>query len=401
MPYIKRSINKITIFLLIILLLFTTSCGSPSPQKQETSPIKIGLLVPYTGVFASLGQNITRGIELYLDQVGWQAGGRKIILIKEDTEMNGQVGLQKARRLVESEKIDILTGIVSSTVAYALRDYIVEKKIPLILANAGATGLTREKGSKYIFRVSFANGQFEYPMGIYTYDQLNFQKIVVLAPDYAAGHEKAQGFIDGFTSKGGKIIQKIYPKLGTTDYGPYLTQITKEADAVWAFFSGSDAIRFVQQYTEYGLKEKLPLLSSGDMVDESFLAFQGDTAIGVISALHYSTALNTPENKQFVQNYQAKYQEEPNMFAEQGYVAARVIVEALSSVKTRNLATNKLLSAIKKVEFVAPRGPFKFDYQTQNVIFTTYIRKTEKINGKLVNTVLETIPNVADRINKK
>jgi len=151
-----------------------------------------------------------------------------------------------------------MTGIVSSSVAYALRDYIVENKIPLIWANAGAADLTRENGSKYIFRVSFANGQFEYPMGIYTYNELNFRKIVVLASDYAAGHEKAQGFMDGFKSQGGEIVQEIYPPLGTTDYSSYLTQITRDADAVWAFFSGSDAINFVQQYAEYGLKEKMP-----------------------------------------------------------------------------------------------------------------------------------------------
>lgn len=399
MRNVKRR-NLLTASILILAILLTAvsaaGCSGGKTGRPEKSPVKIGLLVPYTGVFASCGQDITRGFELYLDEAGWKAAGREIKLFKEDTEMNGQVGLQKARRLVESEKVDILTGIVSSTVAYALRDYVVGNKIPLVIANAGATGLTREKASQYIFRVSFSNGQYEYPLGSYAYDRLKIRKVVVMAPDYAAGHEKADGFMDGFRAAGGEIIQEIYPKLGTTDFSPYLVQV-KNADAVWAHFSGTDSIRFVKQYEEYGLKGKMPLLGSGDLLDESSLPSQGDAAVGVITALHYSAALETPENKKFVRDYTAKYREEPNMFAEQGYVAARVMAEALEASGGDTSDTGKLLSCIRKAQFTAPRGPFKFDPATQNVIFNTYIRRTEKKDGKLVNTVIETIPDVADR----
>lgn len=394
----RKRLFKAGILILILLftLVSTTGCGSQTATDSQKEPVKVGLLVPYTGVFASCGQDITRGMELYLDEVGWQAAGKEIKLIREDTEMNGQVGLQKARRLVESERVDILTGVVSSTVAYAIRDYVVGNKTPFIISNAGATGLTREKGSRYIFRVSFANGQYEYPLGTYAYDKLKIRKAVVMAPDYAAGHEKADGFMDGFRAAGGEVVQEIYPKLGTTDFGPYLAQL-KDADAVWAHFSGSDSIRFVKQYAEYGLKAKMPLLGSGDLLDESSLPSQGDAAVGVLTALHYSAVLNTPENKKFVNSYRAKYGEDPNMFAEQGYVAAIVIVEALEACRGDVKDTEKLLDCIRKVEFNAPRGPFRFEQATQNVVFNTYIRRTEKRDGLLVNTVIETIPDVADR----
>ncbi|MFZ5644239.1 MAG: ABC transporter substrate-binding protein [Bacillota bacterium] len=234
-----RRVNKGGVFraiAIVLMILFTAAhiagCDSKF-QQSEKGPVKVGLLVPYTGVFASCGQDITRGAELYLDEVSWKAAGRPIVLIKEDTEMNGQVGLQKTRRLVESEKVDILTGVVSSTVAYAIRDYVVVNKVPFIIANAGAVGLTRDKSSQYIFRVSFANGQYEYPLGYYAYHNLKIRKVVVMAPDYAAGHEKADGFMDGFRASGGEVIQEIYPKLGTTDFGPYLAQV-KSTDAVWA-----------------------------------------------------------------------------------------------------------------------------------------------------------------------
>ena len=382
------------VFLSIILIFSGIGCGS-QVEKTSQDPIKVGLLVPYTGVFTSNGVDITRGVELYLNEVGGKAGGRDIKLIKEDSEMNGQVGLQKTRRMVESEEIDVLTGVVSSTVAYAIRDYVVENKLPFVITNAGACELTRDKASEYIFRVSFSNGQYEYPMGKYVYNKLKARKIVVMAPDYAAGHEKADGFMAGFKAEGGQVVQEVYPKLGTTDYGPYLTQI-KDADAVWVHFSAADSIKFVKQYEEYGLKKKLPLLSSGDLVDESSLLGQGDSAIGIISALHYSAALTNPENQKFVKDYTAKYGEGPNMFAEQGYVTAKVIVKGIEGTGGKVTDTKQLLDSIRKVQFDAPRGPFKFDLQTQNVIFNTYIRKTEKINGKLVNTVIETIPDVSD-----
>ncbi|MGI6605423.1 MAG: ABC transporter substrate-binding protein [bacterium] len=394
----RRKIYRLGILGVVLLMLVSAvaGCGPRETPGKALSPIKVGLLVPYTGVFASNGIDITRGLELYLDEVGWKAGGRDLELIKEDTEMNGQVGLQKARRLVENEKVDILTGIVSSTVAYALRDYVVSNKVPLVLANAGATDLTRERRDKYIFRVSFANGQFEYPMGKYVYDKLGYRRLVVMAPDYAAGREKADGFMAGFKEAGGEVIQEIYPKLGTTDYGPYLAQVNLDTDGVWAHFSAADSIRFVNQYAEYGLKEKLPLLTSGDCVDESSLPSQGDTALGIISALHYSVVLDTPENRKFVANYQNKYGVEPNMFAEQGYVAGHVIVAALDATGGDVSDDEKLLTAIRQVEFTAPRGPFRFHPITQNVIFNTYIRCVEKKDGKLVNTVLETIPDIAD-----
>lgn len=396
---------RLGIVILIILLSLTgIGCSTQPGQSGNVSsnsgqvnkePVKIGLLVPYTGVFTSNGVDITRGAELYFDEIGWKAGGRDIKLIKEDSEMNGQVSLQKTRRLVESEKIDILTGVVSSTVAYAIRDYVVGNKLPFIISNAGARDLTRGDASEYIFRVSFANGQYEYPFSKYMFNELNIRKVVVMAPDYAAGREKAEGFMIGFKEAGGQILQEIYPPLGTTDYGPYLTQV-KDADAVFVHFSAADSIKFVKQYEEYGLKKKLPLYSAGDLVDESSLPGQGDSALGIISALHYSAALTTPENQKFVKNYTAKYGDSPNMFAEQGYVSAQVIAKALEATGGNTADKPKLLEAIRKVQFEAPRGPFKFDQKTQNVIFDTHIRKVEKVNGKLVNTVIKSIPNISD-----
>ncbi len=404
----KRFITLGIIGLAFLVLLAFAGCGNqqnaennnPAPsndnQPAEKPALKIGVPLPFTGVNTSLGNNIFRGMEMYFEEQGNKIEGREVQLIKEDTQLKPDVGLQKVRKLVESDQVDLLSGIVSSAVAYAVRDYVDVQKVPLIIACAGAYDLTRSKGSPYIFRTSMASGQYEYPMGPYAVNKLGYKKIVVIAADYAAGHEKMGEFEATLKEAGGTVVQKIWPKLGTNDFGPYLSQINKKADAVFAFFSGSDAIAFVKQYKEFGLKDKIPLIGSGDIVDEAFLKNEGVAALGIITSLQYSPALDTPENKDFVARFKAKYDEVPNVWAEQGYVAAKVIGEALKATKGDTADKEKLLAAIQAVQFEAPQGPFKFS-EYRNVIFTTYIRKVEKVNGELQNTIIDSLPNTADR----
>ena len=361
-------------------------------------PLKIGVPLPFTGSFTALGNNILNGMELYFAQNGNKIQGRQVIIIKEDDQSKPDVALQKFRKMVESDKVDLLSGIVTSNVAYAVRNYVIAKKVPLIISNATAYGLTREKGSPYIFRSgASASGQYEYMMGPFAYNQMKMRNVVVIAPDYAAGHEKIGEFEKAFKAAGGNIVQELWPKLGTTDYAPYLSQI-QESDGVFAFFSGSEAIAFVKQYAEFGLKNKYRLIGSGDIVGESFLKAQGDAALEIISSLHYTPTLNNPVNKKFVAAYKAKYGEVPDQYAEQGYVAAQVIAEALKATKGNTSNRPQLLKAIQNVKFNAPQGPFKFS-KYRNVIITTYIRKVTKVNGQLQNSVIATYPNTYDHYN--
>lgn len=398
------------VLFIVVMIIVAAGCGekttAPSEKNtgtstsQETSkqePVKVGVLLPYSGMFTALGESITNGMEMYFNEVGNMAGGRPIVLIKEDTEGKPQTGLQKARKLVESDKVDLVAGIVSSAVAYGVRDYFDGNKVPLIVANAGASDLTREKRSPYIFRVSYSNGQTEYPMGTYAYETLGYRKVIVVAADYSAGHEKAIGFMEAFKKAGGEIVKEIYPKMDETDFAPYLTSITNmKADAVWAFVVGNTAVTFVKQYDEFGLKKKFPLIGS-DLVDGTFLDAQGESPLGTITALHYSPEIDSPVNKEFVQAYQKKFKVKPNAMVEQGYIAARVMVEALEELKGNTQDKEKLLAAIRNVKFEAPQGDFKFDPVTQNVIFNTYILKTEKVNGEMINSVIHTIKDTADK----
>ncbi|MBI3015232.1 MAG: ABC transporter substrate-binding protein [Candidatus Tectomicrobia bacterium] len=360
------------------------------------SAIKIGFMAPYVGVYAKPGKDMDNGFKLYLEEIKSQAGGRKIQLITEDTEAKPEIGPIKARKLVERDKVNILAGIIHSGVAYSIRDYVEANKIPLVITNAGAARLTAQDRSSYIFRVSFVNGQQDLAGGWYAYEKAGIRRVIAMAPDYSAGHEKAQGFLKTFKAAGGQVVAEIYPPLATQDFAPFLAQVTSKAgstDAVWAFFAGSDSIRFIKQYAEYGLKDKVKLFVLGDTVDDSFLPSIGDAALGIANYLHYATTLDTSENKKFVAAYRQKYNEDPSMFSEQGYVGARVIAEAIKAVKGNVENREQFLEALRQVQFEAPRGPFKFD-KFQNVIEPVYIRKVEKIGGKLQNVVTDKISDV-------
>jgi branched-chain amino acid transport system substrate-binding protein len=380
-----------------VLLVFVLSfAGTGTVMAAAGEPIKIGFMAPYVGVFAKLGNDLRNGFKLYLEEIGYKVAGRQIVFLDEDTEGKPEVGLVKARKFVEKDKVDIVAGIISSPVAYAVKDYVISKKIPLVLVSAAAAKLTQEQRNPYIFRVSMANGQEELVAAWYAYTKMGARKVIMMAPDYSAGHEKAAGFTKIFKSLGGEVVEGIYPPLGTTDFAPYLAKLTRhvgKADRVWAFFAGSDAIRFINQYDELGLKDKLKLWVDGGTVDEAILPSMKDAALGVDNYCHYAPTLDTAENKRFVKAYQQKFGEIPAQLADQGYVGAKAIVKALEAVKGKVENQDAFLKALRAVKFEAPRGNFRFD-EHQNVVFNVYMRKVIKEDGKYLNQVVDTVYDV-------
>lgn len=380
----------------------TGQSGQGSAQSGEGSSseaggtVKIGAILPYSGVYASLGENLTRGMELYFESVNWQAGGKKIELIKEDEENDPQAALRKLRKLVESDKIDILTGPVSTAVAYALRDEVDSKKIPFLVSHAGGNDLTRSKRSDFIWRSSFSSWQIGTSMGKYAYENVG-KKIYLTAADYAFGKEVSAAFKEAFIQAGGEIVGEVYPPLGSNDYASYLTQIkSAKPDAVYAFYAGSDAVRFVQQYEQYGLKGQIPLIGSGWLNAEDTRPAQGNSPEGIISTMFWDYHLDTPENKAFVEAYEKKYNARPSIESVEGYDAARIIVEALNSLNGDVSDKQKVSEAIGKVSFTSPRGPIKFDPETHHVIQNLYVFKTEIVDGKTENKLVETVGEFRD-----
>ncbi|HLI27430.1 MAG TPA: ABC transporter substrate-binding protein [Chloroflexota bacterium] len=372
----------------------TTSAGPRAAGGER--PLKIGVVLPYSGVYALLGESITNAMELYFASVGNTAGGRPIVLLKED-EGTPDDALRKTRKLVEQDQVDILTGMVSTASAYAVRDYVHENKVLFICSNAGGNDLTRGRKSPYIYRTSFANAQLNAPMGEFVYKNIA-RRVFISGADYAAGREQVGAFRETFAAAGGEIVGEAWPPFPNNDYAPYLTQIAQaRPEASYSFYAGSDAVNFVKQFAEFGLKSTIRLCGGGAMIDEDTLPAQGQAALGGITGMHYTPTLDTPENRAYVDAYRAKYNREPDSYSVQGYDTARWIVEAVNQLQGDTSDKLKLGEALLGIKFVSPRGPVELDPETHNIVMNIYAREVREVNGRLTNVVIATFPLVRDR----
>ena len=368
-----------------------------SPAAGQTSaPIKIGVLHDLTGVFTQQGTELNEGLRLHMSEIGSQVAGRKIELIYEDPESKVDPGITKARKLVERDGVHLIIGPINSALAYALRDYMDSKKVPIILTQATATDLTQGKASPYLFRVSFGSEQLHMPAAWYAHTKLGYRRAIVVALDYVAGREQAGGFIKTFKQLGGTVVSEVYAPLGTPDWAPYLVRIKADldkADFVEVILWGPDAIRFIKGYAEYGLKGAKPILAHGSAVDEAFLPSEGDAAIGIPSYLFYTPSLDTPANRRFWDLMKKQYNREPTNYHATGYLTGKVVTEALRKVNGNIEEMPRFLAALRTVEVDSPQGIFRFD-EKQNAIIDLHIRRVEKVGGKLVNVFVEKIPGV-------
>jgi len=366
--------------------------GAPLAEAQE--PVKIGFLTVDQGTFAQPGLDMRDGFQLYWSQVGGKAGGRAVDVIVEASNTNKpDEQLTKARKLVERDRVQILGGILETPTAYALRGYVVEKKMPSVIMTAGADDITQRLRNKYMFRACFANSDSSHPLGEWAYKQ-GYRKAVIVAMDFGAGYEQIGGFARTFTEAGGRIIQELYTPIDTADYAPFLSSIKRDADVVAVFYAGAGSLRFVNQYAEFGLKGKIPLIGKGYLVDEVILPRQGDNALGIVTTHPWSAALDTPGNKRFFKAYEARHQRAPTLGSETGYAGAQMIAQALEAIKGNIENKEAFLAALEKVEVDAPRGKVRLDAY-HNPIETVYVRKVERKDGALQNSVIDSYPNVS------
>jgi branched-chain amino acid transport system substrate-binding protein len=370
--------------------------GAPPVVGAASGPVKLGVLLPYSKVYQQLGEDITSGMMLYFEGTGFKAGGRSIRMIREDEDIDPQVALRKGRKLIESDNVDLMAGLVASPSALALRDIVHNSKTPLVIANAGANAVTRARRSPYIFRVSFSNWQTCYPIGKWFYDNVA-RSCLAGASDYAAGHEDINAFKESYLAAGGKVVAEVYPPLNNTDYGPYIAQMQKaKPEAVFVFFAGSDAARFVIQAAQYGLLNDTRLAGPGFLVEEDVLPVQGRSALGAYSCLHWALTLQAPENIAFTRAYRDRWKRDATVYAMQGYDTARVIVEALNATAGDTSNKTRLIDAMAAVKFVSPRGPISFDPETHNIVQSMYVRQVREVGKVLHNVVFVNLGVIKD-----
>ena len=366
-------------------------CGSSLQEDQQAAdggPVKVGLLVPQSGVYAPLGRDMENGFRMYLDAKGGKLGGRAVELVVADEGGGPDTGVPAAQKLLQQDKVTILVGIVNSAVALGVRDLVTDAKVPLIIANAGANAITGDQRSDYVWRTSFTNGEVAGALGAYVArGELCDGKAFLIAPDYAAGKEATAGFRETFEAAGGQVAgAELTPFGTTTNFQPYLARIQRSgARAVYCFYAGAEAVAFVKQYRQFGLSPKIPLYCSGFVTEGGVLEAQGDAALGIKGSLHYSDQLDNPANKRFVAAYRAKFGEGPTVYAVQAYDAAAVLDKALAN----GPAGDAIVEGLKGIgEVDSPRGPWRFtDGHGPDQVY--YLRVTEKRDGRIVNTIVQ------------
>jgi branched-chain amino acid transport system substrate-binding protein len=372
---------------MMVALAVASACGSSLRIGTLTgNAVRIGMLIPQSGVYAPLGTDIDRGFRLYLDGHGGRLAGRAVSLVTADEGGGPDTGVPAGQKLIQQSQVAITVGVVNSATALGLVQMYNEAKVPLIVANAGADALTGAKASAYVWRTSFSNGDVGASMGAYVARRAGGAPVYLIASDYAAGHEQINGFRTAFVAAGGHVAGADFPPFGTTaNYQPYLGRIQQSgAGAVFAFFSGAEAVNFVKQYKEFGLADRIALYGTGYLTEGSVLRAEGEAALGIQTGLNYSSELDTPTNKAFVGAYQARYGVLPTVFAVAGYDAAQALDRAVGG------ATNgaEVVAGLDRTGLIdSPRGPWRFS-ETHNPVQQYYLREVQPKGGAAVNAVL-------------
>jgi len=394
MMRLKSKLALVCISMTIGILVLADANAVRAADKS----VKVGILVSYTGIAPAQAKMVSDGAELAFAEAGGKAAGMPIEVIKEDTEFNPTVALTKIRRLVEDHNVNFVVGPISSAVAMAIQDYVSKQNVILIIPCAFSRQLTTMKNAREnIFRTVETTDQGNYPMGAWIFKNTPHRKVVVGGQDYAAGHDSVNAFKAGFEAAGGKVVKEVFSPIGTMDLASFLTTMNAAgADAVYVFYGGTDAVRFVQQYQEFGLKSKMPLFGYTSVADDPYLPSMGKAALGVISSTAYTASLDIPANTPFVQAYSAKYGDLPAHYSEYGYVAGKIIVTVADALKGDLSNASVTAKMIKQVagQINTPSGPLEFDKYNQRIV-NEYVQKVEEKDGKLTNVVIDKIGKVA------
>ncbi|PYM77293.1 MAG: ABC transporter substrate-binding protein [Candidatus Rokuibacteriota bacterium] len=339
----------------ILLLLAAAAMVAPGGAAAQ-GPIKIGFISPLTGAIAAAGKDMYSGCELYWQESGWQMAGRKVEVVLEDNEGNPATALVKLRKLVENDRVHMVAGVILSNVAYALVPFIEAQEIPTMYPINSADDLTQRKRPKWLIRTGFSAGGNMHPFGEYASKVLGYKKVVTVGLDYAFGWETVGGFHQSFEDNGGQVVQKLWVPLNVQDYSPYLSQIKKDADAVFVVALGRWTLLFASQYAASGLRGRVPLIAGGTYTDEHVLPQLGDESIGVVSAHHYSAALDTPTNRRFRAAFEKAYSRIPSFYSENCYTGARIINEAVRAIGGKVEDRPALMAALRKVAILHVSG---------------------------------------------
>ncbi|HEY2818216.1 MAG TPA: ABC transporter substrate-binding protein [Casimicrobiaceae bacterium] len=365
-----------------------------APPASAQQKIKVGLMLPYTGTYAALGTAITNGFKLAMSEAGGKFGGHEIEYVTVDDESEPSKAPDNVNKLIKRDNVDVLVGTVHSGVALAMAKAARDNNALLIIPNAGADAITGPMCAPNIFRTSFSNSQPGLAMGKVAAEK-GYKTAVTLTWKYAAGEESTGGFKEAFEKGGGKVIKEMTLPFPNVEFQPFLTEIASlKPDAVYVFFAGGGAVKFVKDYASAGLKDKIQLLGPGFLTDGTLDA-QGDAAQGLLTTLHYADALDNPKNNAFRAAYKtAAFQLEPDVYAMQGYDAGQLLAVGLNAVNGDVSKRDAMIKAMETAKIDSPRGPFALS-KAHNPVQDFYLRKVEGKQNKAIGVAVKSLSDPA------
>ena len=355
----------------------------PRPALAQGAPLKVGFMLPYSGTFAKLGQFIDNGFRLYVEQKGGKLGGRAVAFVQLDDESKPENGTDNMNRLVSRDKVDVVVGTVHSGVAMAMVKVARDTNTMLVIPNAGANDATGPLCAPNIFRTSFSNWQPNFPMGKVMWDA-GHRNVATITWRYTAGLEMVGAFKEGFTKAGGKVVEELALPFPEVEFQALITRLaTLKPDAVFTFFAGGGAVKFVKDYAAAGLMKSIPLYGSGFLTDGTLPA-QGEAAEGLRTTLHYADDLDNPANRAFLAAFRQKVGQDGDIYGVQGYDAGALLDIGLAAVAGDAGARDAMVAAMGRARIDSPRGPLSFN-RAHNPIQNIYLREVRQGKNALVS----------------
>lgn len=362
-------------------------------QAQTPTKLKVGLMLPYTGTYAALGNAIENGFRLYVSEQGGKLGGREIEFFKVDDESDPSKATDNVGKLIKRDQVDVLIGSVHSGVAMAMAKAAKDSNTLLIVPNAGADAITGPMCAQNIFRSSFTNWQPAYAMGEVAAKK-GHKNAITITWKYAAGTESVKGFKEAFEKNGGKVVKELDLPFPGVEFQALLTEIAAaKPDAVYTFFAGGGAVKFVKDYAAAGLNKTIPLYGAGFLTDGTLEA-QGAAAQGLMTTLHYADGLDTPRDKSFRLAYAKAHKLQPDVYAVQGYDAAQILAIGLAATQGDPSKKAEFAAAVEKAKIDSPRGPFTMS-KAHNPVQDIYLRKVEGNVNKSAGVAVKALADPA------
>jgi len=375
-----------------ITVLAAAALAAPLALAQGAK-LKVGLMLPYTGTYAALGVAIENGFRLYVQEQGGKLGGREIEFVKVDDESDPSKATDNVNKLVKRDNVDVIVGTVHSGVVAAMAKVARDTGTMLIVPNAGAGVVTGAMCAPHIFRSSFSNWQPAYAMGEVAVKK-GHKTAVTITHKYAAGDESVGAFKEAFEKGGGKVVKQLSLPFPGVEFQALLTEIAAtKPDAVYTFFAGGAAVKFVKDYATAGLKKGIPLYGPGFLTDGTLDA-QGADAEGLFTTLHYGDSLNTPRDNAFRLAYAKAFKLQPDVYAVQGYDAGQILGVGLTATKGDITKKADFAAAVEKAKIDSPRGAFSIS-KAHNPVQDIYLRQVVGKENKVIGVASKALTDPA------